>query len=118
MRTQNGVNKILFSSDGREGLTCQKGQPAARGKSHGASDLKCAAWGKPYHQSPETAQTELTYAFWEPFGHQSPEQLKISLQRPSESHVATRAQNGTAGPGLGGPDRGCQVDLRRPILVF
>ena len=52
---------------------------------------------------PRTAQNELPDAFWEPFGHQSPEQLKISLQRPSESHVATRAQNGTACPGLGGP---------------
>ena len=52
---------------------------------------------------PRTAQNELPDAFWEPLGHQSPEQLKISLQRTSGSHVATRAQNATAFPGLGGP---------------
>jgi len=67
---------------------------------------------------PRTAQNELPDAFWEPLGHQSPEQLKISLQRPSGSHlatraqnsskatsgshVATRAQNATAFPGFGG----------------
>ena len=59
--------------DSNPALTCQKGQPAARGKSHGASDLKCAAWGKPHHQSPE--------------------QLKMSFQMHSGSHLATRAQN-------------------------
>ena len=34
-----------------------------------------------------------TEAAWEPFGHQTVEELKMSLQRPSGSHLATRAQN-------------------------
>jgi len=42
---------------------------------------------------PRKAQNELPDAFWEPFGHRGPEQLKSSLERPSESHVATRVQN-------------------------
>jgi len=42
---------------------------------------------------PRTAQNELPETFWEPLGHQNTEQLKISLQRPSGSHLATRAQN-------------------------
>ncbi len=32
-------------------------------------------------------------AIWEPFWHQSPKQLKMSIQRPSESNSGTRAQN-------------------------
>jgi len=52
---------------------------------------------------PRKAQNELADALWEPFGNQSTEQLKLSLERPSESHVATRVQNTTAVPGLGGP---------------
>ena len=53
--------------------TCQSGQPAANGKSHGASDLKRAAWEKPDHQSPE--------------------KLKMNFQMHSGSHLATGAQN-------------------------
>ena len=74
--TQIQSRRIKSSSGGSNPtLTCRKGQPAARGKSHGASDLKCAAWGKPHHQSPE--------------------QLKMSFQMHSGSHLATRGQNGS-----------------------
>ena len=37
-----------------------------------------------------TAQNETPETIWEPFGHQCPEQLKMSLQRPSGSHLATQ----------------------------
>ena len=79
-------------------ITCQKGQPAARGKSHGASDLKCAAWGKPDHQSPE--------------------QLKMSFQMHSGSHLATRAQNSSKSASKGHLRATWPPEPRTALLVL
>jgi len=65
--------------------------------------FKVCGLGEARPPEPRKAQNELPDAFWEPLGHQSPEQLKLSLERASESHVATRVQNTAAFPGLGGP---------------
>ena len=40
-----------------------------------------------------SAQNEPSEAIWEPFGHQMPEVFKMSLLKPSGSHLVTRCQN-------------------------
>ena len=67
---------------------------------HGAFVLTCSACGDRKRflrnfwlfktKAPRLWSTE---AAWEPFGHQTVEELKMSLQRPSGSHSATRAHN-------------------------
>ncbi len=39
------------------------------------------------------ATNAIRHRAWEPFCHQSPEQLKMSPQKPSESHFATKSKN-------------------------
>ena len=49
----------------------------------------------------QNAQSESAEASWEPFGRQAPEMLKMSLQKPPESHLAGRAQKCSKWPSRG-----------------
>ena len=111
LETQIQPWRLKSSSGGSNpALTCKKDSQQPEEKSW-SFWFKVCRLGEAGPPEPRTAQNDLPDAFWEPFGHQSPEQFKISLQRPSESHVATRAQNGTAWPWC---PSGCQADLSWP----
>ena len=82
-------------------------QPAKAGspqlkKSHGASDLKHAAWGEATTPEARSIQNEVPRAFWKPLGQRKPEVFKMSFPEHSGRHLAAEVcppPNTTPQPG-------------------